>query len=256
MISRLFGSDSEEEEEEEEKPVKIKSPPRKKVKPLKSRPKSNSPVKRESHDSGDEYDSGEEVVRTREDDAFIDGDDDLADVLGEYEQEDQRFDDERPMDELKTSRKEEEEDFFDQTIKSMKSGRRGRSKTNLSIQEQEQMVQEVLYRMDKAHADDLVSMSEKRPALERIKYVDQAIRMLQKQLLQPTFLDFAVLGIIKKWIQPLEDGTLPNLGVRTKLLQLIGRLPIMKDHLKRDGFGKVIMTLWKHPQEVRKDKSL
>ena len=38
---------------------------------------------------GDEYDSGTEVVHTKEDDDFIDGDDDLADVLGEYDDEPQ-----------------------------------------------------------------------------------------------------------------------------------------------------------------------
>lgn len=40
-------------------------------------------------DGADEYDSGEEVTRTKDDDDFIDGEDDLEDVLGEYDQEQQ-----------------------------------------------------------------------------------------------------------------------------------------------------------------------
>ncbi|TMW60051.1 hypothetical protein Poli38472_000093 [Pythium oligandrum] len=258
--SGLFGSDSESDEEEERKPrKKVAPPPSKKAKAASS---SSSAKKQRRADkpakpaprrgSGDEYDSGDEIVRTKDDDAFIDQDDDLEDVLGEYDEDDQKFEDERPLPEDVGGRKEE--DYFEETLKSLKTGRR--AKMNLSVQEQEQIVQEVLYRMDKAHADDLASIAERKPALERIKYVDHAIRVLRKQQLQPTFLDFDLLSFIKKWIQPLEDGTLPNLGVRTKMLHMVARLPVMKEHLKRSGFGKVVMMLWKHPEETRDNKDL
>lgn len=264
--SGLFGSDSESEEER--KPKKKAVPPPKKLKASASKKRRSggdrgAPPKasRASQDdrptrgegSGDEYDSGDDVVRTKEDDDFIDGDDDLEDVLGEYDEDNQKFDDERPLPEDEGKRKEE--DFFDSTLRSLKTGR-GRRKMNLSVQEQEQIVQEVLYRMDKAHADDLASIAERKPALERIKYVDEAIRALRKHQLQPTFLDFDLLSFIKKWIQPLEDGSLPNLGVRTKMLQMVANLPVMKEHLKRSGFGKVVMLLWKHPSETRENKDL
>lgn len=143
---------------------------------------------------GDEYDSGDEVVHTKDDEDFIDGDDDLADVLGEYDDDNQRFDDERPMDELpgRTS-KEEEDEFFEETLKSLKTGRR--SKMKLSAQEMEQITQEMLYRMDKAHQDDLASIAERRPALEKIKYVDHALMIMRKHQLQPMLLDFDLLSV-------------------------------------------------------------
>ena len=51
-----------------------------------------------AHESGDEYDSGEDVQKTAEDENFIDENDDLDDIRGEYDAEEQHFDDERPDD--------------------------------------------------------------------------------------------------------------------------------------------------------------
>ncbi|ETI47791.1 hypothetical protein F441_08040 [Phytophthora nicotianae CJ01A1] len=240
--SGLFGSDSESDDEE--KPVKRPaSPPTKRVKKEEKR-----------RDDGDEYDSGEEAVATKDDDDFIDGDDDLADVLGEYAQDRQQFDDERPLDEQEPTQ-EQKDDFFDRTLKSLKTGR-SRSKLNLSPQEMEQITQEVLYRMDKAYADDLASIAERRPALEKIKFVDNALHILRKIQFQPMLLDFDLLTIVKKWIQPLDDGTLPNVGLRTKMLEMVSKMPVFKEHLKRSGLGKVVMMLMKHPQETLENKEL
>ena len=46
--------------------------------------------------SGDEYDSGSEVEATEDDRRFIDTNDEFADLVREYEEDDQDFDDERP----------------------------------------------------------------------------------------------------------------------------------------------------------------
>lgn len=133
-------------------------------------------------------------MHTKDDEDFIDRDDDLADVLGEYDEETQRFDDERPLDEHPgRSAKDDEDAFFEETLKSLKTGRR--SKMKLSPQEMENITQEMLYRMDKAHQDDLVSIAERRPALEKIKYVDQALMLMRKHQLQPMLLDFDLLSV-------------------------------------------------------------
>ncbi|RLN73166.1 hypothetical protein BBJ28_00011067 [Nothophytophthora sp. Chile5] len=254
----LFGSDSESDEDEE-KPAKreAKPPPAKRAKPSPSGQKDDS---RKRRDSGDEYDSGEEAGVTKDDEDFIDGDDDLADVLGEYAEDRQQFDDERPMEEL-PSRAATQEDFFDETLKSLKTGRR--AKMNLSAQEMEQVTQEVLYRMDKAYADDLASIAEHRPALEKIKFLESALHILRKVQFQPMLLDFDLLTqIVKKWIQPMDDGSLPNVGVRTKMLDMISKMPGTQglslgcEHLKRSGLGKVVMILMKHPEETRENKEL
>ncbi|KAG6962408.1 hypothetical protein JG688_00008620 [Phytophthora aleatoria] len=255
-INEMFGDEDSDdsgdeqlprnsESDDEEKPAKRPaSPPSKRVKKEEKR-----------RAEGDEYDSGDEAVATKDDDDFIDGDDDLADVLGEYDQDRQQFEDERPLDGQEPTQ-EQKDDFFDRTLKSLKTGR-SRSKLNLSPQEMEQITQEVLYRMDKAYADDLASIAERRPALEKIKFVDNALHILRKIQFQPMLLDFDLLTqIVKKWIQPLEDGALPNVGLRTKMLEMVSKMPVFKEHLKRSGLGKVVMVLMKHPQETPENKEL
>ncbi|KAF0685758.1 Aste57867_22366 [Aphanomyces stellatus] len=265
--SGLFGSDSESEEDE--KPKKLKKAVAKKAASKPPKPAKRKPSRSADDDDddtprkpaarrveGDEYDSGEEVERTKDDEAFIDDEDDLGGVLDEYNQDNQTFDDERPEEEEdRFTRRREAEDFFDETMKSMKSGR-GRSKLKMSQQEIETLTQEVLYNMDKAYNDDLVAMDERRPALEKLKLVDKVLLLMRKVQLQQPLLDFDLLGVIKKWIQPMENGSLPNLGLRTKMIEICQRLPIDKEHLKRSGFGKVIMTLWKHPDESVENKEI
>lgn len=135
-------------------------------------------------------------MASKDDEDFIDGEDDLADVLGEYDQDGQNFDDERPPPEEEEGARRDanSDDFFDQTLKALKTGR-ARAKLNLSAQEMEQVTQEVLYRMDKAYTDDMTAIKNRRPALEKIKFVDSALQVMRKVQLQPMLLDFDVLSV-------------------------------------------------------------
>ncbi|KAE9353979.1 hypothetical protein PF008_g4735 [Phytophthora fragariae] len=185
-------------------------------------------------DDGEEYDSGEGAVATKEDDDFIDGDDDLDDVLGENDDDRQRR--------RAAARGRARADAATEgrpLRPDLKSFKTGRSRTKLSLlpQEMEQITQELLYRMDKAYADDLTSIAECRPALKTIKFVDSVLHVLRKLKFQPMLMDFDLLTIVKKWIQPLEDGSLLNVGLRTKMLEMVSKMPVFKEHLKRSGLG-------------------
>jgi hypothetical protein len=64
-------------------------------------------------------------------------------------------------------------------------------------------------------------------------------------------------GVLKAWLEPLPDGTLPNSKVRSTVLRLLGQLPVdcaqedRKEQLKRSGLGRVIMFLYKVPGACR-----
>lgn len=58
-------------------------------------------------------------------------------------------------------------------------------------------------------------------------------------------------GVLKAWIDPMPDGTLPNSTIRSAILKLLDELPIdcaledRKAQLKRSGLGRTIMFLAK-----------
>lgn len=56
-------------------------------------------------------------------------------------------------------------------------------------------------------------------------------------------------GVLKAWIEPLSDGTLPNIKVRTTVLKCLKQLPIdtrdqeSRDYLKSSDVGSRVMFL-------------
>jgi hypothetical protein len=182
--SGLFGSDSEVSDDEEQEKKKTTT----KIKPSKQKKEETkkneiSRLRRDGKDDDSDQDTAtsgrpQQEEEEEEEDDFIDKEDDLADVLGEYNQDRQEFDDERAPDGGEYDDDDEEQegrgrkpfketDFFDETLKSLKT-HRGRTKMNLSVQDMEQITQELLYRMDKAQQDDQKSIQEGKPALEKV----------------------------------------------------------------------------------------
>lgn len=57
--------------------------------------------------------------------------------------------------------------------------------------------------------------------------------------------------MLKAWVDPMPDGTLPNSTIRTAILKVLDELPIdcsledRKAQLKRSGLGKTVMFLAK-----------
>lgn len=64
---------------------------------------------------------------------------------------------------------------------------------------------------------------------------------------------FYVVGVLKAWIEPMPDGTLPNTKIRSSVLKLLGLLPVdcsfedRKAQLKRSGLGRAVLFLAKVP---------
>ncbi|CAM9707379.1 unnamed protein product [Ectocarpus fasciculatus] len=213
----------------------------------------------DEEDEGLGGDGGEEVARapnkrTKEDDDFIDDADDNADLLNEYKQDAPEGGDHSEAEEDNNP-----EDFHDAPKKesamtAVLASMKKRKAQDLSTAEREQIAQEFMFKINQAAEDDEEAVQNKLPAIHKLKMSRVLKATLAKKELQETFLEFDLLGVLKRWLQPYSNGQLPNLTVRRDVLELIDKLPVQVDHLKRSGIGKVVMGLLNCREETTDNK--
>ncbi|KAK9834014.1 hypothetical protein WJX81_002979 [Elliptochloris bilobata] len=196
-------------------------------------------------------DEGAEAVATAEDDAFIDDEGQPAEP--EAPQADSESDEEAARGAgLAPDEAEEEEDEFEAMFasKGRKRGPRG------SALKSKGDVDSFMGMMEAAALTDLDANREGRPAVHKLKMLAEAEDMLSRRDLHNTFLDGGLLGVLKAWLEPMPDGSLPNERVRSAVLRVLQQLPVdvadegRKDQLKRSGIGKVVLFLYKLPDET------
>jgi hypothetical protein len=223
--------------------------------------------------SGDEYDSGDDVKRTVADDQFIDEDDDMADLAGEYNAEEQVFDDERPDDYAKNKAKAGRSsssssggggggsrnagDPFSQTLDYMKKPK----EVLMSEAEKDKITEQLLHRMHDALVKDEALFRKGEPPVHKLQMLKTVQQVVSVKTLQHNLLEKDILGAFKDWIEPKRDTakTLPSLSVRTAVYEMLAKLPCQTDHLKRtDGdkkpIGYTILALRKHKAETVENK--
>jgi transcription factor SPN1 len=220
-------------------------------------------------DGEDSFDSAE-YVRTKEDNDFIDADDDDPDALQELYAE-QHFGDDHPEMEDNgkkkkkgSSRKSRGDDGeregggrgsaeadLDNPIMAAVHRMKKKKRDQKKFDEIEEEVKEFIRRMERVAEDDLEAIKERRPALAKLSMLPQVVDMLAKRDMIRVMLDHDILSVCKIWIQPLPNGSLGNVTVRQELIQAIRKVQeINTDDLKRSEIGKVIMTLFMHPSET------
>jgi hypothetical protein len=111
--------------------------------------------------------------------------------------------------------------------------------------------------MENAQEIDEESISRDKPAVARIKMLDEVIAQLAKKQVASRLIDNGVLRVLREWLSPHEDGSLPNIRFRTMLYKAIDALQISTDDLERsEGLGKLMMDYWRHPDETPENKKL
>ena len=186
-----------------------------------------------------------EAPRTAEDEAFIDdeGADPAEDVFGDEEEG------EGDMGNMLEAA--EDDDEIDRMFDKKK--RRAHEQT---LQDIQATVESFLARMEAAAEGDMDANSRNKPAIQKLRMLPDVQDILSNQNVHNEFLDGGLLGVFKAWIEPMPDGSLPNITVRSAVLKLLAQLPIdisyegRKEQLKKSGLGKVVMFLFKLPDET------
>jgi transcription factor SPN1 len=225
------------------------------------------------YESEESYDSAD-FVRTQADNDFIDTEGDDADAVAELYADQHFYDDrEEAMEEPKKKKKikgagsdrgrSERQDLAgeaddDNPIMQAVKKMARKSRVQKKFSELEEEAKPFVSRMIKAAELDEQAVAQKRPALNKLGMLNEVCDTLAKRDMTRPLLDLELLSVCKRWIQPLPNGTLGNVTVRSRLMSAIalmtGENGITPHDLKRSEFGKVVMTLYMHKSETREMK--
>ncbi|KAK8537858.1 hypothetical protein V6N13_096342 [Hibiscus sabdariffa] len=155
-----------------------------------------------------------------------------------------------------------EEDDEDPEIKDLFKMGKKRKKNEKSPAEIALLVESVMAELEVTAEEDAELNRQGKPAINKLKKLPVLTEVLAKKQLQPEFLDHGVLTLLKNWLEPLPDGSLPNINIRAAILQILTDFPIdleqhdRREQLKRSGLGKVIMFLSKSDEETTSNRKL
>jgi len=268
---RAAGSGTGSSPDAKDKPRKKRSKPNKEIDP-------NKPKKGEDgYESSQSYDSAT-FQRTKDDDDFIDADDEDPDALKELYAE-QKFEEvDSDMEEKETKKKKSggsgsrkssgggldkislSDDEGDETTSASNALKAAVKRMQKKKKEQKKLPQleeegiVFLKQMEAAADADDESIKNRQPAVKKLGMLQQVMDTLAKKDMVRVLLDLELLSICKRWIQPLPNGTLGNVTLRRRIMESIaamsGENGINSYDLKKSGFGKVVMCLYMHKSET------
>ncbi|KAI3835959.1 hypothetical protein MKX03_012301 [Papaver bracteatum] len=201
--------------------------------------------------AGGNSEDDEEGVKNMDDENFID--DTGVDPADRYGSDNERYVRDAPQAE------EGEED--DEVERLFKGGKK-KKKPEKSAAEMALVVEHLMAELELTAENDAELNMENKPAVEKLKKLPLLIEVLSKKQFQLEFLDRGVLTLLKNWLEPLPDGSLPNINIRTAILKILTDFPIdleqydRREQLKKSGLGKVIMFLSRSDEETTGNRRL
>eukprot|EP00743_Colponemidia_sp_Colp-15_P002442 GILK01002647.1.p1 GENE.GILK01002647.1~~GILK01002647.1.p1 ORF type:complete len:461 (-),score=115.11 GILK01002647.1:239-1621(-) len=172
----------------------------------------------------------------------VDDDDDTIKVEGGIHSSDEDEDIEKP-----------EGSYFDQVLDRMKKKRR---KTDMSRDEEDEIVNDLIDDMVRAAEDDRQANEEQKPATSKLKMLPKVVKAMRRTKLHDALLSASFCDVLRTWLEPLPDGSLPNLNVRTEILLALKDMPIETNQLRTSNLGKVVMSMFRNPDETVKNKKV
>ncbi|EYU23305.1 hypothetical protein MIMGU_mgv1a026347mg, partial [Erythranthe guttata] len=123
-------------------------------------------------------------------------------------------------------------------------------------------VETFLAELEVAAEEDAKLNRQKRPAINKLKNLSHLKAGFSKIKLQSEILDHGGLSVLKTWLEPLPDGSLPCIDVRATVLNVLNDIYIdwdesdRREQLKRSGIGKVVIFFSKSDEETRANRKV
>ncbi|KAM0000058.1 putative transcription regulator IWS1 family [Helianthus debilis subsp. tardiflorus] len=155
-----------------------------------------------------------------------------------------------------------EEGEEDDEIKELFKMGKKKKKTEKTAMEIAIVVEKIMAELEVVAEEDANLNRASKPAINKLIKLPLLIEALSKKQLQLEFLDHRVLTLLKNWLEPLPDGSLPNRNIRTAILEILTEFPIdlyqddRREQLKKSGIGKVVMFMSKSDEETASNRKL
>ncbi|KAJ4830482.1 hypothetical protein Tsubulata_012802, partial [Turnera subulata] len=178
------------------------------------------------------------VMRTVDDDNFIDDTGVVVDTV------------DRDTD---APQGEEEDEEIKQMFQMGKKRKKNEKKNPAEVA---LLVETVMAELEVAAEEDAELNRQGKPAINKLMNLPLLTEVLSKKQLQQEFIDHGVLTLLKNWLEPLPDGSLPNINIRAAILQILTDLPIdleqydRREQLKKSGLGKETTPIRKLAKEL------
>jgi hypothetical protein len=128
-------------------------------------------------------------------------------------------------------------------------------KRPLLVYEQDSIpyIENFITEMTEAADNDKKELEAGKPMLHKLALVPKAVAIMQKYAFADLFVSSGGCEALARWLEPLPDGQLPNVHLRTEVTRCMMRLPINKEALascKGVLLGRVVKNLANNPAET------
>lgn len=94
------------------------------------------------------------------------------------------------------------------------------------------------------------------PAMQKMMILNFCCKEISKPDYMNWFVTFGGLSVLKTWLSPNPDSTLPSLTLRTEVLKVLTKLPVSNAALRKSGLGKEVNALLKSSQETLPNRKM
>lgn len=136
---------------------------------------------------------------------------------------------------------------FENVVQSMKNKR---SRVEFDEMGMDEIIVRLCDEMKMAASDDVEANTKKKPATAKLKMMSRVMALVEKSYLHEQLLEHELLQVLRIWLEPLPDGSLPSIAIRKPIFQLLAKLPIETEHLRESRVGRVIMFYYKCEREL------
>src|SRR5436305_9929344 len=115
------------------------------------------------------------------------------------------------------------------------------------------MIGNLKNRMTLAAKRDADDKDAGKPAVHKIKMLDEVLEVFSKKNLMYPILENNLLEAVRFWLEPLPDKSLPAYNIQRDLFNILSQMNIKTDYLRQSGLGKIVLF---YSKDVRPEERI